>query len=68
MNENDRQALLPTPTCRDFRSGRASEATHAKNARPLNEVVTRSTGKALLKPPFVEWMMGFPIGWTESKP
>jgi hypothetical protein len=31
----------PTPTARDWRSGRASEATHARNARPLNEVVER---------------------------
>ena len=26
-----------TPTARDWRSGEASEATHARNARPLNE-------------------------------
>ncbi len=28
-----------TPTARDWRSGKASEATHAKNARPLSEQV-----------------------------
>ncbi len=33
--------LLPTPTARDWRSGRASEETHQRNARPLNEVVDR---------------------------
>ena len=33
--------LLPTPTTRDWRSGAASEDTHAKNSRPLNEVVVR---------------------------
>jgi hypothetical protein len=31
----------PTPTARDWRSGSASEETHARNSRPLNEVVTR---------------------------
>jgi hypothetical protein len=36
---------LPTPTARDWKSGEASEETHARNARPLNEVVT------LLPPP-----------------
>ena len=24
--------------------------------------------KALLSPRFVEWMMGFPIGWTDCDP
>jgi len=32
-------ATLPSPAARDWRDGRASEATHARNARPLNEVV-----------------------------
>ena len=32
---------LPTPTTRDWRCGKASEATHGRNARPLNEVVHR---------------------------
>ncbi len=27
--------LWPTPTARDWRSGKASPATHARNARPL---------------------------------
>ena len=31
--------MLPTPTVRDWRSGKASPKTMAKNARPLNEVV-----------------------------
>lgn len=31
-----------TPTARDWRSGEASEATHAKNARPLNEQMVRA--------------------------
>jgi hypothetical protein len=32
----------PTPTARDWRSGRASEATHARNSRPLSEAVCRA--------------------------
>lgn len=38
---SDGGAWLPTPTARDYRSGKASDATHARNARPLNEVVRR---------------------------
>ena len=31
--------ILPTPTSRDWKSGKSSEATRSRNARPLNEVV-----------------------------
>lgn len=56
--------LLPTPIARDFRSEKASDATHQKNSRPLSEALGRTTGWKL-QPEFVEWMMGFPEGWTE---
>ncbi len=51
--------LWPTPTARDWRSGKASPATHARNARPLNEKVGGN-----LNPTWTEWLMGFPLGWT----
>ena len=35
--------LWPTPAARDSRSGEASETTHTRNARPLNEVACRSS-------------------------
>jgi hypothetical protein len=53
----------PTPIARDYRSGKASEATHAKNSRPLSEQVGGS-----LNPTWVEWLMGWPLGWTDLKP
>ena len=49
-----------TPTARDWRSGKASQATHDKNSRPLSEQVG-----GMLNPPFVEWLMGYPLGWTD---
>jgi hypothetical protein len=52
-----------TPTARDWRSGKASEATHAKNSRPLSEQIGGS-----LNPMWVEWLMGWPLGWTDLKP
>ena len=55
----DGGCLLPTPTARDWRSGKASEATHARNSRPLSEVIGGH-----LNPEFVEYLMGFPIGFT----
>lgn len=62
-----RQSLLPTPTARDYRSGKTGPKTWAKaNARPLNEVVHSTTG-GQLSPPWVEWLMGWPIGWTDCE-
>lgn len=51
-----------TPTARDWRSGKASEATMERNSRPLSEQIG-----GLLNPEWVEWLMGWPIGWTDLK-
>ena len=51
-----------TPTARDWRSGKASQATHDKNSRPLSEQIG-----GLLNPTWVEWLMGWPIGWTDLR-
>ena len=50
----------PTPTSRDWKSGKASQATMDRNARPLSEVVGGT-----LNPMWVEWLMGVPLGWTD---
>jgi len=52
-----------TPLSRDYRSGKASQATHDKNSRPLSEQIGGS-----LNPPWVEWLMGWPLGWTDLRP
>jgi len=54
--------LWATPTTRDHRSGKASAATHARNSRPLSEQVGN-----LLNPTWVEWLMGWPIDWTDPR-
>jgi hypothetical protein len=54
---------VATPTARDWRSGKASQATHDKNSRPLSEPIGGS-----LNPTWVEWLMGWPIGWTDLRP
>lgn len=64
----------PTATARDWKSGKSNQA---HNARPLSEVVERcgpqdqepngETSRAnsgRLNSRFVEWLMGFPEGWT----
>jgi hypothetical protein len=54
--------MLPTPTCNDSKNN-SPPSQHTGNARhssPLNVVA----GGAL-NPNWVEWLMGFPHGWTE---
>ena len=54
---------VATSTARDWRSGKASQATHDKNSRHLSEQIGGS-----LNPTWVEWLMGWPLGWTDLKP
>ena len=62
------QQSWATPTTRDWRSGKASEETHAKNSRPLSEQVGQVENGGQLNPEWVEWLMGWPVGWTDLKP
>lgn len=56
---------LPTCIARDWRSGKVSAATRAKNARPLNEMAAPG---GFLNPEWVEATMGFERGHTELPP
>lgn len=55
--------LWPTPASRDWRSGKASPETMERNARPLSETVGGQ-----LNPTWVEWLMNWPMGWTDLQP
>ena len=56
--------VWPTPSARDWKSSNASLETMEKNTRPLNETVTQGSG-GQLNPTWVEWLMGYPLGWTD---
>jgi hypothetical protein len=67
---------LPTPMNRDWRSGKASQETMDRNSSPLSEVVHHrellmdsdfQQISGSLNPEFVEWLMGYPLGWTDLK-
>ena len=58
---SDAIRLWPTPIERDWKSTSHANKT---NSRPLSEVAGQ-TGQGSLNPEFVEWLMGFPVGWTE---
>jgi hypothetical protein len=52
--------LLATPQARDFRTGQASRWDNPARSRNLND---QMGGK--LSVIFVEWLQGFPEGWTD---
>jgi hypothetical protein len=54
--------MFPTPTANDIRHG--SQAQMARYH--LNDIVSvREQNNGPLNPAWVEWLMGFPAGWTE---
>jgi len=62
---------LPTPTASDWKgpnfsgSGSASTRGLATVVATLGTQETQETQKAALNPAWVEWLMAWPIGWTD---
>lgn len=52
-----------TPQARDYRSGSLARWNDPRRSRNLNDQIG-----GLLNPEWEEWLMGWPIGWTELKP
>jgi hypothetical protein len=57
-NLADAVQMLPTPTAQDA-SNNGGPSQYERNSLPLNAVAGGS-----LNPTWVEWLMGFPLGWT----
>ena len=62
----------PTPTARDYRTGDKPESRRARmkqagdwHSPNLNDVAAPG---GQLNPTWVEWLMGFPLGWTALEP
>ncbi len=60
--ETESGYLLPTPTCHNSKEG----AYPAEFTRKTPTLATHCGGK--INPIFTEWMMGWPLGWTDLKP
>ncbi len=54
--------MYATPQARDYRTGQSERWENLRRSRNLND---QCGGQ--LNPTWVEWLMGFPIGWTELK-
>lgn len=60
----------PTPVARDYKGQGMSVARRAAGKKPDNlcSAVLLTDGSGALNPPWVEWLMGFPIEWTDCGP
>ncbi len=59
------QVLCPTPCSRDYRSGKGKKQTDRGRTAGMS---LSEAQDGLLNPPWVEWLMGWPLGWTDLKP
>lgn len=61
----DQVKMWPTPTQRDFKSDRSSpEWRESRMAETRGKTLPFVVG-GTLNPMWVEWLMGYPIGWTD---
>src|SRR5205823_3553625 len=62
--------MWPTPTSRDWKDGR-KPYDRKKDGTPTQDTPKRvlaangETANGVLNPTWVEWLMGFPLGWTD---
>ena len=65
------RTMGPTVTARDYKGGRTPEtlAQAGRNeTNSLPDAVNAQMGKTgSLNPQWVEWLMGYPEGWTDLK-
>ena len=60
IRDEDRAIHFATPQARDYRTGQTSRWEDANRSRNLNDQIGGQ-----LNPTWVEWLMGFPTGWTD---
>ena len=62
---NDAVAFWPTPVARDYKGqGMSRERQETREPDNLCSWTAKYEGSGALNPEWVEWLMGFPVGWT----
>jgi len=63
----EEQKMLPTPTARDYKGARKPETLKKAGRNENNSLPDKIAAyqKGTLNPEWVEWLMGYPPGWTD---
>ena len=67
VKQSEREKLLPTPNARDWKDGKTSGKRKSPGLGVVAHQLDTQTG-GQLNPTWVEWLMGWPLGWSELKP
>lgn len=59
--------MFATPQLRDYRTGQGERWDNLARSQNLNDQMAKPENEKL-SVIFVEWLMGFPIGWTDCEP
>jgi hypothetical protein len=66
VNLSEQVRMWPTPTTRDWKDGSAQSCANVPANGLLGRVVHgQNVILGSLNPTWVEWLMGFPAGWTD---
>jgi len=60
--------VFATPQSRDFRTGEGHRWDNPDRSRNLNDQCAATGSGGQLNPGWVEWLLGWPIGWTSLEP
>lgn len=66
-NDPKRPAYLPTPTAQDAKNSTLPISLRDRDSLPGHLIREGESGGSL-NPTWVEWLMGWPLGWTDLKP
>ena len=67
VKQAERDKLLPTPNARDWKDGKTAGNRKSPGLGVVAHQLETETG-GQLNPTWVEWLMGWPLGWSELKP
>jgi hypothetical protein len=67
VKQAEREKLLPTPNARDWKDGKTAGNRKSPGLGVVAHQLETETG-GQLNPTWVEWLMGWPLGWSELKP
>ena len=67
VKQAERERLLPTPNARDWKDGKTAGNRKSPGLGVVAHQLDTQTG-GQLNPTWVEWLMGWPLGWSELKP